>query len=234
MFLNTEFYFAPKENISTDKIILTDEEVKHLVKVMRHKVGDKIYVTDGLGKIFLSEIVQINKNDLVCKILETTTQQNQFANIIFWIPILKTSDRLEFAIEKCVELGITNFAIYDANKSHKRGIKVSRLEKIAMAAMKQSLRSFLPKITISELSNIDDELIIVLEQNSENSLAAFLHNNSTTDLNKKYNFIFGPEAGLTETDLVNLKDTEQYQLTSNRLRAETAIVTTAALISTIK
>ncbi len=75
----------------------------------------------------------------------------KFPNITIFIPILKSSDRMETALEKCVELGFTNFVIFSAEKSPKKGIKLNRLDKIALAAMKQSLQSNKPKIVCPEL-----------------------------------------------------------------------------------
>ena len=69
-------------------------------------------------------------------------------NIFFCIPKLKYSDRFEFALEKCTELGITNFIIFDSERSIHKSDKKERWEKIVLSAMKQSLRSYLPNITV--------------------------------------------------------------------------------------
>jgi len=224
---NIELFYSPSENISDETISLTGDEFKHAVKVMRSKIGDTIYITNGTGLIFKTEILSMEKDNLSAKIVETIKTENKFDNIFFCIPKLKNPDRFKFAIEKCVELGVTNFITFESKRTIAKGTNIKRWEKIALSAMKQSLRAYLPKIQlINDLSNIAELNVekIILEQNSNKQ---FEFNN---DRSKIYYFIFGPEGGLTKYELEFFENDSIFSLSEHRLRSETAIVKVASLL----
>ncbi len=224
---NIELYYSSEEHISNEAISLAGDEFNHAVKVMRSKIGDIIYITNGTGSIFKTEISFIENDKLSTKIIETIKTENKFENIFFCIPKLKNPDRFKFAVEKCVELGITNFIIFESKRTIARGTNIKRWEKIALAAMKYSLRAYLPKIklvkNLPDIAESSGEKII-FEQKAQRKLQFEF------EMDEKYYFIFGPEGGLTEDEL-KLFDTDLiYSLSDHRLRSETAIVKVASLI----
>ena len=224
---NIELFYSPHENISGETISLTGDEFKHAVKVMRSKIGDTIYITNGTGLIFKTEISSIEKDNLSAKIIETIKTENKFENIFFCIPKLKNPDRFKFAIEKCVEFGVVNFIVFESNRTISKGSNIKRWEKIALSAMKQSLRAYLPKIQlVNYLSNIGElnGEKIIFEQNSDKY---FKFNK---DGEKIYYFIFGPEGGLTKDELEIFENDSIFSLSVHRLRSETAIVKVASLL----
>jgi len=231
IFSDTEFYYAAPSQINESSIILDNEEAKHLVQVMRHSVGDIVFVTDGIGNIFESKINLISKNSIILEILKTHIVNEKFSNITIFIPLLKSSDRMETALEKCVELGFTKFVFFSAEKSPKKGIKINRLEKIALAAMKQSLQSNKPTIVNRGLGELTKQV------NVQNILLDQLAEKNIKELKKEYilntpiNLFFGPEAGLTQKDISKIANPLKVYLTSHRLRAETAIITAASIIA---
>jgi 16S rRNA (uracil1498-N3)-methyltransferase len=189
-------------------------------------VGDEIYITNGKGEIFLTAVVNMNKNSLIASIKDILKYENIFSHITFCIPKLKSSDRFEFALEKCTELGITNFIVFDSERVMQKSSKIERWEKIILSAMKQSLRSYLPKIEV--LNSVNDILNsngrkILLEQNSHKHLSELKINNG-----EKNFFIFGPEGGLTKQEMNSFD--EHYKLSDNRLRTETAVIKCASII----
>ncbi len=225
---NIELYYTPPENFAEDKIILEGEDFHHASKVMRHKQGEKIFVTDGRGNINCCEISIINKDHLLLIAEEKFTYTDKFKKIFFCIPRLKSADRFEFAMEKSVELGVTHFIIYDAERAVAKGSKTDRWNKIVLAAMKQSLRSFLPAI---EISGGPDEIAdrygakFVFEQNSSNGF----YPDKIDDSEDSY-FIFGPEGGLSEKELNLFKGDDIYKLSDTRLRSETAVIVCASYL----
>jgi len=225
---NIELYYTSPENISDGIIKLTGEECKHAVKVMRNSIGDIIHITNGTGKLFKSKIISIDRAELTAQIVETYSYENKLTNIYFCIPKLKNPDRFKFTLEKCAELGITNFIIFESKRSVAKGTNLTRWEKIILSAMKQSLRAHLPQIQIIK-SLIDIIEIpgkkIVFEQNSEKKFRF--------DITQQTNhyFIFGPEGGLTADELSFFDSESIYSLSDHRLRSETAIVKTASLLN---
>lgn len=226
---DTELYYAAPGEIEGNLITLSADESSHIIRVMRHRTGDNIYITDGKGEIFLSVITEIEKNSVKAERVSCLTYENNLANVFFCIPKLKSADRFEFALEKCVELGITGFIIYDAEKSLVKGNKTERWQKIVISAMKQSLRSYLPVIntagSLKEIMQLEGKKVI-FDQNAEKHIQQV---EISSEMN--YYFIFGPEAGFSgrEADLV--AGAAKYRLTPNRLRAETATAAAASAIA---
>ncbi|PID62145.1 MAG: hypothetical protein CR986_02110 [Ignavibacteriae bacterium] len=227
-YANTEFYFSPNKNISEDEITLSENEAKHAIKVMRKNVGEKLYVTDGKGNVYETKILFVYQNDVRLKIVNREFIKEKFPNINFYIPTLKSPDRLEFALEKLVELGFTNFIFFVAEKSYKKNIKFERLGKIALAAMKQSLQAHLPKLILLEKLKIqNNETTIIFEQLAEENFNGFV----SSSLSKNYNLVFGPEGGLTDKEINSIENRKLLNLTENRLRAETAMIAAGSVIS---
>jgi len=225
---NIELYYSSSIDFSGEMIKLTEEEFHHAVKVMRHKPGDVLYITDGNGSIFECSIISIGKKEISAKIIETIKSENNFKNIYFCISKLKNPDRFKFALEKCVELGVVNFLIFESDRTVSKGTNLKRWEKIVLSAMKQSLRAFLPEIkilkSISEIVELSGRKI-VFEQNSEKQFIA------EKLQNENHYLIFGPEGGLTKNELEMIGFNSQYSLSFYRLRSETAIVKAASLLN---
>lgn len=196
---------------------------------MRHSIGDELYVTDGQGRILLTEITQTEKNLVRARIHSERIYENRLKNVYFCLPRLKSQDRFEFALEKSVELGVTNFIVFDSMRSIPKGGKAERWQKVLISSMKQSLRSFLPEVThlgsVSEIMKLEGEKI-VFEQDSKQSFREFI---PLEDRN--YYFIFGPEGGLDKKELSMFTQENSYFLTENRLRSETAVIAAASILS---
>ena len=225
---NIELYYSSPGNFSNDIIILEGEDFSHAVKVMRHHEGEEIYVTNGQGKIFKCVIESVKKGFINLIEKHCYTYENKLEKINFCLPKLKSADRFEFALEKCVELGITNFLVYDADREVARGNKLERWNKIALSAMKQSLRSFLPKVNaagpLSEPVKREGKKY-VFDQGSKIEFKSIKKNYSEDSY-----FFFGPEGGLSEKEFGYFVENEIYRLTENRLRSETAIIVCATLL----
>ena len=224
---NIELYYTPNKYISSSTILLYNDEYKHAVKVMRNKVGDTIYVTNGAGSIFKCEVVSIEGEKLTAKISEEIISENRLGNVFFCIPKLKNPDRFKFAIEKSVELGIVNFFIYESERTVAKGTHLDRWEKIALSAMKQSLSSFKPIVqtvkSLEEISKLNGEKII-FEQNAEKEFE--FQNDADID----FYFVFGPEGGLTDNELILFDRGAVYSIGDRRLRSETAIIKVASML----
>ncbi|KAF0153314.1 MAG: 16S ribosomal RNA methyltransferase RsmE [Ignavibacteria bacterium] len=226
---NTELYYS--EYAKGSSIEVAGEEFHHLKDVMRHKIGDEIFVTDGKGVIYKTEINLIEKKSLSANIVSSQIYSNPLSNITFCIPRLKSADRLEFALEKCVELGITNFIVFDSNRTVAKGEKLERWQKIITSAMKQSLRAWLPNVRYCKAIN---EIVVLegkkyfFDQNAEKTLSSIPK--SQFSINNCF-LVFGPEGGFSENELKIVNGEFKIRLTENRLRSETAIVVAASILA---
>jgi 16S rRNA (uracil1498-N3)-methyltransferase len=223
---NIELYYTPKELIQEDQLILKGDEFHHSVNVMRNSVGDILYVTDGMGSIFISKISRINENQLAANIHDRKVFEDKASYIWFCMPLLKNPDRLKFAFEKCVELGVTKFILFKSRHTLSKKVKPEKFQKTALAAMKQSLRAFLPQITSASFNEIIqfDGAKILFDQNTNQVFDGRLISNSPTY------FLFGPEGGFDKTELESVSLNNRFSLIENRLRSETAIIKCASLL----
>lgn len=226
---NIELYYCASVSDDAQIFLLVDDEYHHCIKVMRNSVGDKLFATDGCGNIFNGIIKEIQKGSVTAKIEKKHCYENKLQNFTFYIPNLRNPDRLKFAIEKCTELGITNFVLFNSDNTVSKGFKLDRLNKFVLAAMKQSLRSFLPKISviksIAEIRNHNGEKFL-FDQSSTEKIKDYKF-----DPNMNYLMIFGPEGGLSQKEIEIINPTLKFNLIENRLRSETAIVKAASIIS---
>jgi 16S rRNA (uracil1498-N3)-methyltransferase len=223
-----ELYFSPPFSIKDRKITVQGGEARHILTVMRHITGDEIFITNGMGVIFKADIINNTKEIVEAQIIEEFNFTNYHDNMYFCIPRLKNPDRFETALEKCVELGITHFIIYDSERAIPKGNKKERWEKILLSAMKQSLRSFLPDLlfvkSLHDIKFLKGQKILFLQE------AEQTFDKSLISKDSKYYFIFGPEGDLTDEEKNWFKADEYYNLGDNRLRSETAIIKCASLL----
>ena len=221
-----ELYYTPAELIADDQLILEGDEFHHSVNVMRNSVGDKIFVTNGNGSIFTSKIVSINKIQLSASIIETRVLENKASNIWFCIPALKNPDRLKFAFEKCVEFGITNFILFSSKRTISKKLNPEKFQKTTFAAMKQSLRAFLPQITSASFEDIAkvEGVKLIFDQNAK------LEFDGRISLDVPTYFLFGPEGGFDKNEIESVEQENRFSLSTNRLRSESAIVKCASLL----
>lgn len=225
---NIELYFTNPQNVTSNRAFVEGDESRHITKVMRHSSGEKLFITNGLGKIFETKIITAASDFTETTIEKILEYDNLLSRIYFCIPKIKNPDRFEIILEKCTELGVTNFIIYNAERAVSTSERIDRWNKVLLAAMKQSLRSYLPKIIIEKsLKEISSKegIKFVFEQESENRFSGL-----NLDNTQNVYFIFGPEGGLSQNELSLFGKTEKYKIADNRLRTETAVIKCASLL----
>ena len=136
------------KDISTGGFCTLDaEESRHAVRVMRLREDDEINVTDGKGSLYRCKIVEAD--DRAC-VMEVEEQDFSIPNLQFSIHLAvaptKNPSRMEWLVEKAVEIGVGEITLLDCDHSERSFLKTDRLEKLAVSAMKQSLHTVLPEI----------------------------------------------------------------------------------------
>ncbi len=220
------FYTEPIQ-ITGNSIKLAGQEAQHAAKVLRLGIGDSIHITDGAGSLYHCRITNASSNELLAEIYESDFIEPEKPELILCIGMIKKRDRLEFAIEKAVELGAGKIAVYKADHSEKTGIRTSRFEQITLRAMKQSLRCHLPEVEAF------DSMDKVIKEYQE---AEIIVADETVEQKNSLNFgvesprvllIVGPEGGFSERErnLIDQKGCKAVSLGKYRLRTETAAIT---------
>ncbi len=131
--------------IEGDMAWFSEAEAKHAIQVLRYGVGEKIEFTNGLGIRFEGEIATTSKKDFSAKIT-SRVEENKPNSIHLFMGVLKAGDRMEWAVEKCTELGVETIVFVSTKNSERAKVNLERMNKVAMSAMKQSHGAFLPEI----------------------------------------------------------------------------------------
>ena len=125
---------------------LDAEESRHAVRVLRLREGDELNVTDGKGNLYTCQIVEAS--DKACSIQSISPLISHLSPFTFHLAVAPTKNpsRMEWLVEKAVEIGVGEFTLLDCDHSERSFLKTDRLEKLAISAMKQSLHTVLPEI----------------------------------------------------------------------------------------
>lgn len=122
---------------------LPPDETQHAVRVLRLQPGDEMILMDGAGTFFKAEVDVVSNHSCLYRILETLPQQRPWAgHIHLAISPTKMAERMEWLLEKAVEVGVDEVSFLDCRFSERRVLKLPRLEKIAVSAMKQSRKAW--------------------------------------------------------------------------------------------
>ena len=130
-----------------DTLTLGEEDSKHCVRVMRMAEGDTIEVVDGNGTLYTCRITMAHPKRCAIEVLDKEVQTPHWGHrIVLAIAPTKNLDRIEWLVEKCVEMGIDRIIPLRCHNSERTVLKTERLKKIMVAAMKQSLKATLPQL----------------------------------------------------------------------------------------
>ena len=126
---------------------LDAEESRHAVRVLRMREGDIINLTDGRGNLYQCRILQANDRACIVEVAEQefSIPKSQFSIHLAVAPT-KNPARMEWLVEKAVEIGVGEITLLQCDHSERTFLKTDRLEKLAVSAMKQSLHLTLPRI----------------------------------------------------------------------------------------
>jgi len=137
-------FYIPE--VSGDNCKLSEEESKHCIRVLRLQQGDGVEIVDGKGNRYKADIENANPKACVLKIREHSHEIPPTWELAIAIAPTKNIARIEWLIEKLTEIRITEFIPFSAHHSERKILKTDRLKKIAIEAMKQSERTYLPLI----------------------------------------------------------------------------------------
>jgi 16S rRNA (uracil1498-N3)-methyltransferase len=131
-------------------LTFSEQESRHCVKALRLKVGDELFLTDGKGNLYKGKMRDNNMKACQVEVLEQVTDYPRMPyHLHIGVAPTKNSDRLEWFIEKAVELGVTEITALACEHSEHTTVKSDRIQRLMIAALKQSLRIDLPTFTPS-------------------------------------------------------------------------------------
>lgn len=237
----SDYFYTLPTNIKNDIVVIEEEEFTHLVHVMRKKVDDRIMIVDGLGTAYEVTITAIAKRHAEVKILQKYEQHNEpKVKVVLAVGILKNPAKFDFLVEKAVEIGVHEIIPLKTEHTIQQHVKIDRWQKLALAAMKQCGRSFLPKI--HDLMIFDEAIrysknfstkIILHKPDVFGESANWQVTMPNTKITSVIVFI-GPEGGFSDSEIDTAKNSnfECMELGRRRLRTETAAIVACSLLLT--
>ncbi len=243
-------FFVEQEQIKNNQIAIIGQDLNHIKKVLRGKIGDELQICNKQNKEnYLCQIQSIENEKIICEIkskIEEQTETNVEVTIFQGLP---KADKMEYVIQKSVELGVHDITPVEMKRcvvklNDKDKIKkIDRWQKISEVAAKQCGRDIIPKINnvinIKNLCNLIEKYDIVLvayENEKKNTLKEQLkkikNKYNSTNAKIKIGLVIGPEGGLEEkdVDLLQQKGASIITLGNRILRTETVALNVLSII----
>lgn len=217
-------FYTP--DIEGDYYTLSPEESKHCVRVLRFTEGEPVALVDGRGNWYNGIIDRADAKGCGVRIEEKIEHHGQRPfHLHLAIAPTKNIDRIEWMLEKCTEMGIDEITLLNTEHSERKVVKEERLEKVIIAAMKQSLKAYLPR-----LNPLTDFRTFISSARETYKLIAHCHPGEKKRLDEAYSagsdvvILIGPEGDFSEQE-VALAEAHGFlaiTLGNSRLRTETA------------
>lgn len=222
--MNAPFFFDERAALNA-LLELDSTEATHITKALRMRSGDAILLTNGCGELFKAELT-IDKHHVKAQVVEVLPIQDSAVAVHLGIAPTKNADRIEWLVEKAVEIGIGSITLLACEHSERSKMSVDRLRRVAIAALKQSQRTVLPAIhdvrnfrQWVEECNADQRFIAHCHSGEERMLLRDALNAGLSTA-----LAIGPEGDFSQAE-VAFAQTAQFKSVSlgdARLRTETA------------
>lgn len=230
-----QLFYVPE--LETDKYTLSFEESKHCIKVLRMKKGDFLYLTDGKGILYKAGIIDPDPKKCQVEIYERFLEYGKRGYTIhIAIAPTKNIKRMEWFLEKCTEIGIDKITFLNCRFSERKHIRPERFQRVIVAAMKQSVKAYLP-----ELNPMVDYQEFINEEKADLKFIALCDEQKKKHLKNMYSggkdvtVVIGPEGDYSEEEKkwAFENNFKPVSLGSSRLRTETAGIVACHTISLI-
>ena len=213
------------------QVLLEDDDVFHLTRVMRAKVGDKIEVVNE-GVVY---VAQINRfKPLEIDVVRRLKENNELPNNVVLIASLLKGDKMDLVLQKATELGVSEIVLLETErtvvkfKKDDRELKIERFNKILKEAAEQSRRSVIPHlfriITFDQLRDIDANVKMIAYEEEAGATNSFNKVVDSIKPGQKVAVLIGPEGGFAEheVEIAMHNGYKKVSLGKRILRAETA------------
>ncbi|MEP0264719.1 16S rRNA (uracil(1498)-N(3))-methyltransferase [Dokdonia sp.] len=233
-----QLFYSATISEDSNQYTFPREESKHIIRVLRKKIGDQVHITNGKGFLFEGSIVDANPNKCTIQLDTSKYQDPRGYKLHIAIAPTKLNDRYEWFLEKATEIGITEITPIICDHSERKQIKEERFQKIIQSAMKQSLQVHLPilhPITLLKdfLKTEQLESTTSCIAHCEESLKLSLTKEITSS--KDILILIGPEGDFSPEEIQTAvsKGYKEITLGTSRLRTETAGIVACHSISFI-
>jgi 16S rRNA (uracil1498-N3)-methyltransferase len=222
------------DRVEAGKAYLSQDETHHAMNVLRKNSGEEIFITDGAGMYYKGTLLQSRGKEAAIEISDSLLASSPHFHLHLAVAPTKSFDRMEWCIEKLTEIGASSFTPLYCERSERTKWNERRAKKIAVSAMKQSLRAFLPacnspqKIDHFIDSPVSAGSVKYIALQDPQSVIAAKHYSPGSDVL----IMIGPEGDFSkkEVEAAFARGFIPLSLGQHRLRTETAAVVAAAII----
>lgn len=222
------------------QVVLDEDDVFHLMRVMRAKVGEQIEVVDN-EEVYLAEVNRFKPLEI--NVIKRLKEQSELPNNVILIASLVKGDHMDLILQKATELGVSEVVLLSTErtivkiKKDDKDVKFARFNKILKEAAEQCKRKRIPEcyrlINMSQLKQIKADVKLIAYEEEKGSASSF--NKAVQSIKEKQTvaIIIGPEGGFSESE-INVALNEGYKKVSlgrRILRAETAAFYALSVIS---
>lgn len=224
-------------DLNDELIALPEEEAHHATSVLRLSPGGRIGLLDGRGMHAEAEIIEVTKRACSARIVSRAVHPaERQARIHMAVAPTKQMDRFEWFVEKAVEIGVDRITPVNTERTERGKLRMDRLERVAIAAMKQSQRAWLPRIDeLSSLKTLLDEALPPQRYFGwcEADPPSLMHRYAPTS---DALMLIGPEGDFSREEALLLKGCgfNAVSLGKARLRTETAALTACTWMSLLQ
>ncbi|MFP4845955.1 16S rRNA (uracil(1498)-N(3))-methyltransferase [Winogradskyella sp. PE311] len=222
-----QLFYNPNISENDSTFNFDKDESRHIVKVLRKKIGDTLHITNGRGWLFEAELTLVEQKHCTVKIKSQQLQTKREFKLHLAVAPTKMNDRYEWFLEKATEIGIEEITPIICDNSERKVVKLERFEKIIQSAMKQSLQCYLPKLNalmtfkdfVTQGVNVQ-KYIAHCEDTDRQSLKSELKSNNDCLI------LIGPEGDFSAQEIETAleQNFKPVMLGETRLRTETAAI----------
>jgi len=230
-------FFVSVPILGEEEIRISGREARHMRRVLRLKVGDRVDIFDGTGKEYHGQITHQHHQNVTVRIVETTSPDQESPLTLVMGQSLIKGDKMDFVIQKATEMGVSTIIPFVSSRSVTRvdpgniEQRLNRWRAIAVESSKQCGR--LIPLNIGTILGFDEALgraplstrrIILCERATYRLKSLFREIDRSSRSSQSFYFIVGPEGGFTEDEVKKAEKAEftPVSLGSRILRAETA------------
>lgn len=236
-------FFAEPSWIRENKIFMQGSDVNHIRNVLRMKPGEDVRVNDGRGKTYLCCISSYEEQTAVLDILKKLDSDTELPSRIILFQGLPKGDKMEWIVQKAVELGAYSIVPFAAKRSvvkldeKKAAKKRARWQLIAKGAAEQSGRGIIPEVstvrTFAEALGMAGDLdVVLIPYELEEGMKETARVLENIECGQSVGIFIGPEGGFEEEEVERAKEAGAYAITLGKriLRTETAGLTTLSVL----
>jgi 16S rRNA (uracil1498-N3)-methyltransferase len=247
------FFYIEQLDPQSSLITLNEETSKHVIQVLRMKVGEQLKLTDGKGNLLIAEISEAHKRNCVVRTKAASFMPQAAKKVSIAISLVKNASRFEWFLEKATEIGVQEIIPLICERTERQHFRYDRMKGILVSAMLQSKQTWLPVLQepvkfeeyirkTPPTDGIEKAGVGSRQTKASDGAYKFIAHCKDSAKQQFSNFqidkfsnciiLIGPEGDFTSTEIQQAIENNFIPVTlgETRLRTETAGITAAVLL----